>query len=142
MKSKCILLLLAVCILRAASSAAEYKTFQERFQWMDFKTISFAPEMETSVAPLSGEVLSFLPSEWQDSAKSYKVSPYVPLRAFHFNNQLDAYLILGPSELNGRNVNLPCVTHWATKKSLGKRRTKIPVRTGSRVTNVGIPIPV
>jgi hypothetical protein len=83
-----------------ARPVANYNEFQALFEWKEFQPLFFSPEMETTTAPIEGDALSFLPTDWQGT------SPYQPILAFHFNQELDAYVILGPSELNGKKVNL------------------------------------
>src|SRR6266853_1480531 len=104
--------LLSVVVIVAAASpivsiqakpAASYQEFQALFEWREFKPLFFSPETETKTAPIGGDALSFLPADWQAEVKLYANSPYQPITAFHFSKDLDAYVILGPSELNGRN---------------------------------------
>jgi len=107
--------LLSVVVIVAAASpivsiqakpAASYQEFQALFEWREFKPLFFSPETETKTAPIGGDALSFLPADWQAEVKLYANSPYQPITAFHFSKDLDAYVILGPSELNGRKVHL------------------------------------
>jgi len=96
----CIIAVASPMASRHANPVANFKEFQALFEWKEFQPLFFSPETESKTAPIDGDAVSFLPADWHGTPS------YQPIMAFHFNEKLDAYIILGPSELNGKKVNL------------------------------------
>jgi len=100
---------LLMAFLTATTSWAadnNYKTFQTLFTWIDFKPMFIVENIGGQQKDIDNSALKALPEDWQQTVVKWGKSPYKSIAAFHINKVLDGFLVLGPSELNGSNINL------------------------------------
>jgi len=86
--------------------ATGYITFRKLFTWSSHEVL-FVPwdRIETGL-PNSGSAWNVLPEQWRSKLTEWPDIHYKALTAFHFDNELDGYLVESPSLLNGTNVYL------------------------------------
>jgi len=98
--------LLTLRTTSAQQAANAYTAFKALFKPADIKSLFVDPTMPAAGPALRGPSLKFLPQDWQEKAATYRDVAYEPVMTFPFDPDHDAYLVLTPSLLNGKNVNL------------------------------------